>query len=452
MKKINRFISLLLLFAVVVSSAVWISSCGKIEASSTISKIFENMDKLDSYRSITRMSMSFYSYDENVQVVSESMMVEANRNAPDDYFFYRESTNTTECEALNISESFSKTEAYDGEKYYIKSVNRGKQNKIYGSMEMDEFFDYMYRTGGFEMDLSGCKNMTQRKNADGSGNIECSGFSKRVINDITNLLGIGSGELGADVSDVKVYITYDNEYRAQKMDYIFVFNIEKNQKKHPTLRISFEYSDHNSAEDDPNLVTPTGYKEIEHFNVFFELEEFINGLVDDKKGGFVSHTVLNARAGIQRYSFTETDTVTFKERFGKFRFNVNININDVGYAMQYKKGKLKTKGPDINESEESSDAIAMNYITSLADNAKCNISNLNGIRKVEDGLYYIVYNIVDSAIYDQMFAQYGGDFHSGTHTITVTIVEDEIKIVESSIRIKGDGDAYLNVDTTNTFD
>ena len=447
MKKICRLISAVLLFSMLISAAISLSSCGKIGAASTVLKISDNMNALDSYRANTRVSMSYYVDNSRITSVSESTLIEAGINDPESYFFYRDTVSTVESENLGISTSFSQMEAYDGETYYIKSTNGDKSNKISGPMTKDEFFELQ---GGFNVALSGAKKIKETKNSDGSGKIECSGFSRKVLTSITASLGIGSGELGEDVSDLKIYIDYDKELRIKKIDYLFVFAVSKNQKKYPSLRIIYEYSDYNSAQDNPRLVAPAGYDCYEDLKMFFKIEELVEEKINDKNGKFESYTSQSASVGLVKTSFKQKDTVRYGKKWSGYYFNIKMDINDVKFAMQYKNGKLKTKGAGVSESEEISDGSAKSYIASLIDNAKLNLINLKSIEEVEDGVYFITYNVIDTSEYVAIIKPYGGQLSKCEHTATVTLnSKGELETVESFIKVSGSG--TVSAKTINKF-
>ena len=448
MKKIYSLLLCALLCLVLLAA---LASCGRMSAVATLTKITAEMAQLDSYSAATRMSLTFYSKGERVHGVSEGTLIELGRNDKDNYYFYQSAQTTTKCEGLGIDTSFTMTEAYDEGKYYIHSTNGKHSNKVSGPMEVDEFLEYMAFSGSFELNLPNCQKIKHKENPDGTGTIECSGYSKKTMKAISNALGVGAGSLGAEISDVKVYVTYNNDYRAEKIEYIFSFDVPKDTKKYPTLRMSFEYSDFGAAEKDPTLY-PEEYSYYGNLRVFTEIERLLSEKINDKSGSFEVYNEQTIRAGVQIISFTEKDSIRYGERFGKYHFNIKMNVNDVGFAMQYKNGKLKTKGPDVSESEEMTDGDAKAYIASIINNALIDKTNLQSIVKVEENVYCITYNIIDSSAYSQMFAPYGGHCGTATHTVTVTLNNGELKMIESVININGSGASYMNVKTINKFD
>ena len=450
MKKKIRVISAVLLLAILLSSVAMLSSCARINATVTLAKILDNLESLDSYIARSQVNMTLYSGEVAIRSTGDSTTVESGRNDPESYFFYRESTSTVESKELGVQTSISKQEAYDGEKYYIKSSVGNKSNAICGPLETDEFFKYIY---GSDVRVSGAGKVKQKENPDGSGAIECADFPKKAVNDISTFLGIGAGELGEEVSDVKLYVTYDKDYQVQKMDYIFVFDVEKEQKKYPTLRITVEYFDHNSAQDNENLVSPKGYSEWEDLEIFFKLEKLLEEKENDKKGQFKMRTEQALNVGLNKTDYVQTDTVQYGKRWGKYYFNIKSELTGVSFASQYKNGTLKTKiVGNSSEEEEISDGEAMAYIASLINNARLDITNLRSIYKLEDGEYYITYNVIDTSAYASTFATYGGKLMNCTHTVKITFDDEEIKTVESKIRMEGYHGSLMTLNTTNYFD
>ena len=87
MKKINRLISLALLCVVIVLSLAALSSCGKIGAAATFSRINNEMEKLNSYEMSTKINIKYFLDGKDVNYQSEGTTIVAGLGKSDFYYY-----------------------------------------------------------------------------------------------------------------------------------------------------------------------------------------------------------------------------------------------------------------------------------------------------------------------------------------------------------------------------
>ena len=435
MKKRIRLISLAILFVVVVSSAVWLSSCAKLGSTLTIGKINKAMEKLDSYEMSTTINIKYYVDGEPVDYKNEKTTIVDGMNKSD-FYYYSLSNIEVEADKLDVDQKMMVVEAYSDGNFYLRNKTDGRREiKLYGKMGIEKFKGYINPEGYSGINLNDCKNVRKWKNSDGTSTIEYSGYSSSTLSALVGSLGIQEYLLGSGMKDVTVTLIYDKDHRIKRLSYSFAFDSEDG--KTPVLSVWSTYSNYNSAVRTDKYIKPTGYQELDRISVLTDVAVALNKLANDKSGAFKFDLEQNVSYVGNKSNYKESNTVIYGERNGKFYYEIDSVSDGEKTKIKYSDGKQTATGSGSPAKKIDSDSAARSYIVSMMNPTGLAITNVYDVVSLGGDVYELKCFTDKTACYN-LISQYGATYSSSTHTVKVTVSPyGDLTKMESDLEVQG---------------
>lgn len=435
MKKINRLISLALLCVVIVLSLAALSSCGKIGAAATFSRINNEMEKLNSYEMSTKINIKYFLDGKDVNYQSEGTTIVAGLGKSD-FYYYSLADIELKSDELGVDQEIMMVEAYNEGAYYFRNRTNGRREvKLFGEMGIEKFNNYINPQRYTVVDLSDCKNIKNSKNSDGTRTLECSGYSEEVISTLVCSFGVYEYLLGCDTSDVTVTLVYDKDYRVKSLSYSFSFDAD--EEKAPILSVSMTYSNYNSAERTDKYINPANYQKIDNIGVLTDVAIALNELTAKENGIFTLDFEQTVMYVGNKSFHKESDTVEYGTENGKFYYKINAIVSDKKTTIEYRDGKQTVKGSGNATKAIDSDYEARAFIMQLMNPTNLSITNVYDVVYLGDNVYEFKC-FTDKIACHELISQYGATFSSATHTVKVTVSPyGTLTKMESTLDVEG---------------
>ena len=371
----------------------------------------------------------------------------------DDYYYYSETTVSVSCKELDMEQETRSISAYmDGKAFELRAED-GYERKLYSEMTKEEYLAYLaddeQEDADQEPDFQDCTHAEFAQNEDKTWTLTYSGYTKKAINQITRTFDAQTDVFGADIVDMQVTFKASEDFRVTDVTIAFEFDVPEDQDKQPALEIRLQIK---AVGDGITRVTdtidPAKYREVDDLAIRKEIDQLIKDRYEAEKGSFryVQDQIFKVMG--QTEKFTETDTVQYGVKDGKFYYDVKAEYDDAEMTLSYKNGTCTVvwDGESVDEPQTEEEARALIEMLINDSTYGYNAESITNIKDKGNGVWEIEQALGDAAEFEVIFTNMGGEYKSATQTITVTIRNDalvEIKtVVKASGRITSGGSIY----------
>ena len=439
MKKINRLISVLLLCAILVSSAALLSSCSLKKPEKIWTTLKTNMDELSSYKAKISIDMTVYSGETAVKGTGDGFLIEVARGDAENYYYMQSLTTTVDSESIDVKKSVKDIEAYyDGKHFIIHGEGEGSEHKIYGESTAEGFIKYISGRDDFSFDLSTSQRIERKGRT-----LTFSDFPKYVISDISREFGVDAAQLGIKVKSLSVNVTYNKDMLVTQMDYSFVFEAN-DEGRASALSARVEYSQHNSAEREYINSPLSAYTKIEYFSeirdAVIELERLKTSEEQTLNMSVMQH--LNVDGSSRSYD--ESDKITYGGRKGGFFYDIEATVGKQTMSISYDDGKRVIESGGTPEESDQTEAEARAYIEELLLSGRFNLKNVVSVTKDPDDIggtqiYMLTLGDFDTSSYQSLAASVGlSSYENFKHQMTIQFKDGKLRYISSSISFESD--------------
>ena len=261
----------------------------------------------------------------------------------EDYYYYSETNVKVECDELDLKQESRGISAYvDGNAFELRSED-GHERKLYSKMTAEQYAAYLAadrEESSFDADITDCTNATFAKNEDKTWTLTYSGYTKKAIKGITGALSTQELDVfGADIVDVKVTFLTDEDFCVTDISMEFEFDTKEDAKQSPVLNVRMKLE----AMGDgvvrvTDTVDPAKYKEVDDLAIRKEIDRLIEERYEAEQGSFryVQDQIFKAMG--QTEKFTESDTVKYGVKDGRFYYDVKAEYDNADMTLVYEDG------------------------------------------------------------------------------------------------------------------
>ena len=429
--------SILLLLVLAFVFAFAFTSCGDPDsAEAVLERIDKKMDSLESYESDLSMQMTFFIDETEVKAIGTGCLVESGVGT-DDYYYYQSMTMTIFSDILPSSQETESIEAYNEGRMLVYNKGDGINQKLCSQMTKEAFLEYKEDNDSLDIDFNDCSNADFVKNEDNSWSLTYSGYSETVIGSIVEDLGFDKEMVGAEISDMKISITADEDFRAKQIVFDFVFDVEEDATAVPVFTVTENFSKYNEATRIVKGINAVDYDEVEDVRLLYNVEKMIEDLQNDKDGSFVLDVSQTVTVMGQSSSYKETDTVSYGETDGSYFYDITADVSGSTIDIGYKNGVQTVTQNSASQTVDQTEDEARDFINGLINTAQYNKAYVSDLTKVSDGVYKFQFDKPNSSTYKQALANMGASYDSAKQTITVTIRDNKIVKIESEAEALG---------------
>ncbi len=425
-------------------------------------KIDATMNKLNSYEADGTGKLTFQAM--GFPVASElTMKTIVTDNNKKDFYYYSASEITVKMDIpfMEQSETTKSIEAFHNGKMFISTESADSVQKFCSSLTADEYAEYREKqsTDSDDIQFDDCTNAAFTHNEDETWTLSYSGYTKKTINQMMDSFGMNEETLDFDIEDMEITIQADKKFRVMEMKIKFVFDAE-NTSSAPTFEMTTKYSNYNEVTPITDTLNPDDYKEIEDCRLLSDFEDMIEKLEDDKDGSFVMEMEQTISVLGQKETYTETDTVSYGEKDGKYFYDVTVKSTSYNnLKITYENGTQTLTLHGKNTTQEQTETEARAFINDLINTAKYGANHVSDIKKLEDGVYEIQCDNPDSSAFQAVFEGYNGNLTSIQQILKITVKDGGIVKIENDTSAEGnvnldDSRAVvmgITLHSTNTF-
>lgn len=398
-------------------------------------KINHTMDELESYTSKQTLESTMYVQGYVVEATATADIV-VMKDAE-----YSKTEGTTRCEALSIDEKTTEVSAYYDGKAYVTNAAGEKEQKLCGEMTFEGYKDLEDTILMSEIDFSDCTGGEFGQKEDGSWEIVFSGYTKKAMGKMLNQMEISDGDLGAEIEDMRVEVTADEEFHCTAMQITFVFVEEEGSDVKPLFTAKDTFFDFGTASFDPAELKTEEYTQVDDLAVVFDLEKEIKTLQSAKKGSFTLNITNTVDIMGQKIPTLETDVVSYGVKNGAYYYQIAVTETEDGeeikYNVTYEGGVQTVEADGESEKYSATQEEAKALIDSLLDPANYDKTVVTGVEKKEDGSLLIKVDELDVEGFQAAFEEGGITVTKASQEIYVTMGEEGLAKVQSLIRITG---------------
>ena len=298
---------------VIIALSLVLSSCeivGQIfEPKSGIElweRVSNKMASLDSYVCDVNatISLSVNDIEFDGSITGETVIVGLQKG---ELFVYEYANSEISSVEADFSQTTSSVIGYDGGNIYLYNKQNKESKKLFSSITKEEFITYYFDNSSIDISPDNCENLDFSKNDDGSYELRYSGFRESDINEITGRIGFDSFSLGVVITDIRVSVFIDKEYRVNEMKVDFL--IETGEKP---LSMNITYSAFNSAKK--RVFDKDEYIKVDDVRIINHISRELNEALLYRTGIFtldVSHK-LKDKKGVLVDKYEERDTISYR--------------------------------------------------------------------------------------------------------------------------------------------
>ncbi len=393
------------------------------------------MDSLDSYEVDNSMQMKYYY--QGYEFIGDITGRDIQAGEEDDYYFYRVLTTLVSCEALSFEQRQTIIEAYNDGKMYVFNEGSGINQKLFSKITSEDYIKYREERDSDDIDYLDCKNTEFAKNEDNTWSLNFSGYTKITIKSFMESTGMDEESLGADIIDMKISATADENFRAKNVKIELVFEAKEGSTNVPTLISINDYSKYNEATRAE--IETDGYIEVEDVRVLDTIETKIEELQNVEKSSFILDLTQTVQvSGQTMYTYKEKDTVEYGRDNGNYYYTLTSEADGSKTSIAYKNGIETVIVDGETTSYYSDDKESKEHIDSLINYSKYNKGLVSNIRKVSEGVYKIEVGYPEVTDDKAALESLGATFKDATQSTTYTFDNEKIVKIESEIKLVGE--------------
>ena len=362
----------------------------------------------------------------------------------EDYYYYSETNVKVECDELDIKQESRAISAYvDGKAFELRGED-GYERKLYSKMTAEQYAAYLAadrEESSFDADITDCTNATFAKSEDKTWTLTYSGYTKKAIKGITGALSTQELDVfGADIVDVKVTFLTDEDFCVTDISMEFEFDTEEDAKQTPALNVRMKLEAMGDAVVRvTETVDPAKYKEVDDLAIRKEIDRLIEERYEAEQGSFryVQDQIFKAMG--QTEKFTESDTVKYGVKDGRFYYDVKAEYDNADMTLVYEDGTCTVTMEGEEYSEPQTEQEARGLIEMLINDSTYgyHADSVTDIKDKGNGVWEIEQAIDDATELEGIFESMGGTYKSATQTVTVTIKEGKVTEIKNVLTAKG---------------
>ena len=448
MKKFRSILLIILAFSMIFSLA----SCMEVddpeettetpesEKTYTADEIYEKVDakmnSYDSYETALELVMKTTVNGISVESIAKGTDVRTGLNS-DNYEYYTE-TNMTFSSSASATQKITSIKAYYGGNYFISNRGQGVEQKFYSPMTPEEADKMEGEDDAEDMDylsFENCVNKEVKVNEDGSYELICSGYTANAVHEIMEKTGMDTGMYTSDVIDMTVTLKADAEFNATEIGIEFVFEQKPGEKETPVFTFKGTYSKYNEAEINTSSINPEKYVKVDDLGMLAETKELLDAKLAKEEGSFTLDISQTLKIMGETQQNAETDNVTFGKNDKGYFYDIDADMNGTKYDISYSQGVQTVTANGQTQQGAQTEAEARAFVESLMNSCQFNENLVKDMKKESDTKY--VFTCEPKDTYKALIEQMGATFRNVTQTITITVENGEIMLIESEVKAKG---------------
>lgn len=401
-------------------------------------ELFEAIDaKMESYDSYeSGLSVNFKAFVNGIEfsTTAEGIDIRTGVNS-DNPEFYTQIKTTVSSPVLSSTQKVTMVEAYYGGNYFISNRGDGCNQKLYSPMSKEDAAEYNDDDGDDFFEFDECENREFVKNDDGTWTLTFSGYTEETIGEMIDDFGIDRSMLNADVSDVVVLITADEDLNATELKLDFAFEQTPGETSLPEISVACTFSKFGEAVIDPSPIDPEKYTKVDDIRLLDEIDDMWSSRLEVSEGEFTltlsqSVTVM----GESQYA-QEVDKVVYGTGSDGYFYDIDAETGGVKYDISYKNGVQSVVVDGQSTTQEQTEADARAFVEGLIDSCDFSKITITGIEKVSENEYS--FTCEPDEAYEAVFESMGATFRSVKRTITFTVEDGKIVKVFCNDDAKG---------------
>ncbi|MBQ8731406.1 MAG: hypothetical protein IJY82_01070 [Oscillospiraceae bacterium] len=457
MRKIDTTISLLLSILLVLSFAACqfggreetsepaVSSQGEESAAASsepepdlpktagelMDRIDQTMEQMTSYREdiVSEMTLFYRGYKMEATATAWTVITED--------AFYEEGSTRYICKELNLDEQEKTMEAFYNGKMYLLSKDNTYTQKLCSEITKEEYKEIRKNILSEDIGLKECVNQTFSQKENGDWELSFSGYTKKTIDALMELMKVSDDYWGGTVVDLQVMYQSDAEYRAKTVQFSFVFEEEEGGDT-PEFTITMTCSKYNSAEFDPSILNEKEYTLVDDAWILSKISSSILDMKNASAGSFTMECETQIKVKEEKQTTKETDAVSYGRKNGGYYYDIVAKTNDQTITIQYQNGTQTVSGGGETQTASLSEEDAKLFVDSLINAPNFTESAVTAIQKQKDGRYRLTVRRLSLEPYQEAYAQAGIDLeNTGWQEFVILMADGQVATMESTITMVG---------------
>lgn len=395
----------------------------------------KKMEEVGSYEGDGTMEMVIYTGGYKLETNANVVIVQIGKEEDDNYYFYEFTKAEMSCAELSMKSVMNTIKAYNEGYVYTSEITDGEGNSFCSKMTGVEFSEYFGGSITDDFDFGDCTKAEFTKNDDGTWTLSFSGYTKKAVGIFLDDMDMDDGEMGADVLDMKIIMTANADFYATELVLEFVFDVEETDTAIPVLKQVIKYKNFDAATKITDGIKKDEYVEVPDVRVLSKVEDALDELAAMAEGSFTLDVKQELKDRFDTVTYIEKDTISFGKINGGYYYIADCVANGENMSVTYRNGvqTITYGGETQNFSQSEEDARA--YVEGVMNSADYLSSGVSNIEKVSDGVYKLTVGAPSTTAYEEYLAAYGITFKSATQEIIVTFEGDELKSMESEVKV-----------------
>ena len=429
---------LVLLLSVMLCMLVFVSCGVPKSADDVMAKIDRKMDSLKSYQA--EMTAKFSTVLNGYQCSADfsGQVIEINGKFKE-YYYYDTMEGTTEIKddkgGVLETVDMKALQAFNEGKMFVLTKQGDMEQKLYSALDKDDYIAYLEKqNNALDIDFNACVNKTFTKNEDKTWTVHYSGYTKSAIDELVEQFG--ADELfEEEIKDMAITIRANKDFTVKDMEIKLVF---ENESTTSDFRMTAQYSKYNEATPIVDTLNVNNYHEVADCRLLTDIEDMLETLEEAESGSFVLDLSQKLTYGVyaQTQKSSETDTVTYGKKNGKYFYTVRASYDGSDIDISYENGKQEISYSGGSQTANQTEDEAKAFINGLINTACYESIRVSNIEKIGEGTYKIVCSKPNENLYQPIFSSLGMR-PTVNQTITVTIRDGKITKMESNLNASG---------------
>lgn len=349
---------------------------------------------------------------------------------------YSQHENTVSSEELSMEQTTTAIEAYYDGKMYMAVNNGTYDQKLCSEMTHEEYDRVQEGNLTDEIDIVNCLEGSYSKLEDGTWNLKFSGYTKKTIDKVLDVLLITDDMLGAPIADMEVNLIANADFYVQKLEIKFVFSAQSGQMT-PEFVVTAVYSNYNTATFDAAVLNSEEYTLVDDVRVI----DAVTTGIQEKQNAQNDEFTLDIESSYEHLGVTqetaEFDHVIYGRKNSAYFYEIVAQMEGAEFLIQYQNGEQIVTAQEQTHTAPQSESDAKLFIDSLIDSARFNANAVTDIEKQEEDVYLLTCGQLDLEEYTQLMGSNNIVLTAANQQIVVTFQSGELLKVESTLTLEG---------------
>lgn len=295
---------------------------------------------------------------------------------------------------------------------------------------------------GLKLDRDGCKEISAKRNDDGTWTITYSNFTDEnlrvLLKDLQNPEQI-FGE-SYKIVDVNIIINVLSDFTIKNGTVSFeiekqdenngaiTLSSENNTETAPVLafEVSYEYDNLTEVVEKIDL-SSSEYKAVNDLRDYYNVEKKLDELKNSDKGSSIVEALTVVDLKGQKSSTFEKNRINYEVKDGNLEYEIRQTRSDGYNVITYVDGyyKVVNVAGETKQNSKISEATARAYLGSLLDVVQLGLESIENIENKGNGEYCFTLK-QDESSYEAILDVYGGYAKSNSTTLTIKIENGKI--------------------------